>query len=175
MPPAAALKIKHGGKIDMKYDGFNRETVLKLTKMGITCGDAKGFKDILKNSCVSLAVSLHFPGQQLDYIQHAKLRLIFEAKDWDSRHPPGSRDLIIVADGETLKLGTMALVSQGVGSGFLDDKSEEVLEVSMPYQTFNKIALAQAVEMKVGATAFTLGEKNVAALRDLNGRVKPRQ
>ena len=90
-----------------------------------------------------------------------------------SRHPPGSRELVIVADGETLKPGTMALVSQGVGGGFLEDKSEEVLEVSMPYQTFNKIALAQTVEMRVGATAFELREKNVAALRDLNSRVKP--
>ena len=39
--------------------------------------------------------------------------------------------------------------------------------------TFQKIARAQVVEVKVGRTTFELGEKNLAALRDLNNRVKP--
>jgi hypothetical protein len=49
---------------------------------------------------------------------------------------------------------------------------KEVLEVSIPYQTFNKIAHAEIVEIKVGNTMFELREKNMAALRDLNNRVR---
>jgi len=49
---------------------------------------------------------------------------------------------------------------------------KEVLEVSFPHQTFQKIARAQVVEVKVGRTRFELGEKNLAALRDLNNRVR---
>jgi hypothetical protein len=49
---------------------------------------------------------------------------------------------------------------------------KEDLEVTFPYQTFKKIALAQTVEMKVGKTIFELQEKDVSALRELNNRVK---
>ncbi|HEX7175413.1 MAG TPA: hypothetical protein VF240_09155 [Pyrinomonadaceae bacterium] len=170
---AAPAAIKHGGKIEMKYDGFNLETVVALRKMQVTCGSGKGFKDISKDVCVSLAVWLHCPGQQLDFVRRARVQLIFEAEEWDRRHTPAERGLVVVADGETLRLGSMSLVSNEVGSGLLVDKSKEVLEISIPYDAFVKIARADSVEMRVGADAFPLRDKNVAALRDLNSRVKP--
>lgn len=171
--PAPAA-VKHGGKIEAKYDGFAYETVIALKKMSVTCGQAKGFKDIGKGTCVSLAVSLHCPGQQLDFVRRARLQLIFEAAEWDRRHPPGERGLTVVADGQTFRLGAMSLVSNDVGTGLLDDKAREVLEISVPYETFTKIAGAEAVEMQVGRDAFPLRDKNVAALRDLTTRVKER-
>ncbi|MGH9940974.1 MAG: hypothetical protein ACRD9R_01280 [Pyrinomonadaceae bacterium] len=164
--------IKHGGKIESKYDGFAYETIVALDKMKVTCRDARSIKAAFKDSCVSFAVSLHLPGQQLDFVRQAKLRLFFETKDWDARHASNERDLTVVADGESFKVGTMALVKQDVGGGLTDGVMSEVLEVSLPYQTFGKIARAQSIEMKVGPTAFGLKEKNVAALRDLQGRVK---
>jgi hypothetical protein len=170
---AAPAVVKHGGKIEMKYDGFNYETVVALRKMQVTCGSARGFKDISKDVCVSLAVWLHCPGQQLDFVRRARLQLIFEAEEWDRRHPPAERGLVVVADGETLKLGSMSLVSNDVGSGLLVDKSKEVLEISIPYEAFARIARADSVQMRVGPDAFPLRDKNVAALRDLNSRVKP--
>jgi hypothetical protein len=42
----------------------------------------------------------------------------------------------------------------------------------MPYAVFIKIVRAQVVEMKVGNTEFELRQQNLAALRDLNNRVK---
>ena len=154
----------HGGTIDSRYDGFNRETVVTLNKMRITCGDVKGkFKD----ACVSFVAALHCPGIQLDYVRHASLQLIFQTKDWDQRHPLNQRQLLVVADGETLRLGQMKLVSQSV-----DMLMTEVLEVAVPYAVFTKIAGAQVVEMKVGNSQFELRQQNLAALRDLNNRVK---
>lgn len=164
--------LDHGGKIETKYDGFNHETVVTLKKMRITCGGAKGLQSALEQTCVSLVASLHCPGVQLDYVRYAKLQLIFETKDWDHRHPLDERELFVVADGQRLRLGRMGLVTQNVASDRGIDVMKEVLEVSVPYQTFNKIARGQTIEIKLGKTVFALQEKNLDALRDLNNRVK---
>jgi hypothetical protein len=154
----------HGGLIESKYDGFGHETVVTLKKMKVTCASKKG---TLKSSCVNLLASLHCPGIQLDYVRYATLQLIFETEDWDQRHPLGQRELTVVADGETLRLGRMELVGQSV-----DTLMSEALQLTMPYNTFKKMVLAQNVEMQVGKSRFDLREKNLAALRDLNNRVK---
>jgi hypothetical protein len=156
---------QHDGRIESKYDGFSHETVIALKKMRVNCASKKGtFK---KDLCVNLAASLHCPGIQLDYVRHATLQLIFQTEDWDQRHPLDQRSLTVVADGETIRLGKMELVGQSV-----DTLMTETLQVTMPYRTFKKIAFAQVVEMQVGKTSFELREKNIAALRDLNNRVK---
>jgi hypothetical protein len=133
---------------------------------------AKGSESILKGVCVSLQASLHCPGKQLDYVRRATLRLTFETKNWDARHSPGERDLSVVADGETIRLGRMSLASQGVSEGWLAEDSKETLEVVVPYEAFLKLARAAYVEFSVGKTTFGLRDKNVAALRDMNNRVK---
>jgi len=170
----AALPIlqtsDHGGKIEAKYDGFSHETVITLKKMRVSCDIAKGLQT--KGVCVSVSAALHAPGKQLDYVRHATVQVIFETKNWDQRHPLTERELSVVADGETIRLGTMGLVKQDMGNDRLLDVMKEVLEVSVPYAIFNKIARAELVEMRVGNSEFTLQEKNVAALRDLNNRVK---
>ncbi|MCA1604758.1 MAG: hypothetical protein LC775_04620, partial [Acidobacteria bacterium] len=66
-----------------------------------------------------------------------------------------------------LRLGQMKLASQSV-----DTLMTEVLEVVVPYAVFTKMVRAQAVEMKVGRSEFELRPQNLAALRDLNNRVK---
>lgn len=168
----APTPVKHGGRIESAYDGFARETVVALKRMGVTCESARGLQGALKGLCVSLQVTLHCPGQQLEYVRRATLRLTFEAKDWDARHPAGQRDLSAVADGETIRLGRMTLVSHGVSDSWLAEDAKETLEVSIPYETFLKLARAEYVEMSVGKTAFPLRDKNIAALRDLNNRVR---
>jgi hypothetical protein len=164
--------VDHGGKIETKYDGFNQETVVMLKKMRITCGGAKGLQSTRKQTCVSMVASLHCPGKQLDYVRYAKLQLIFETKDWDNRHPLDERELFVVADGQRLKLGTMALANQNVAGDRGIDVMKEVLEVSVPYKIFNTISDAKTVEIKLGKSLFALQEKNLDALRDLNIRVK---
>ena len=153
----------HGGKIESKYDGFSHETIITLKKMKVNCDGTKGnFKD----GCVSLVASLHCPGIQLDYVRYARIQLIFQSKDWDQRHPVDQRDLSVVADGETIRLGRMGLFSQST-----DVMMTEVLEATIPYKTFQQIANAQVVEMQVGKSRFELRENNLMALRDLNNRV----
>ncbi|HEY8189026.1 MAG TPA: hypothetical protein VIF64_23370 [Pyrinomonadaceae bacterium] len=154
----------HGGKIDSRYDGFSHETVVTLNKMRITC---RGVKGNFKDACISFVTALHCPGIQLDYVRYVNLQLIFQTQEWDQRHPLNERQLSVVADGETLRLGQMRLVGQSV-----DTLMTETLEVEMPYPIFTKIVRAQVVQMKVGNSEFELRPQNLAALRDLNNRVK---
>ena len=167
-----APPLKHGGKIETNYDGFAHETVVELKRMSVTCGSGKGSESIIKGLCVSLRVTLHCPGRQIEYVRQATLRLTFEAKDWDARHAANERDLSAVADGETIRLGRMTLASHGVSESWLAEDAKETLEVSVPYDKFLKLARADYVEMSVGKTSFALRDKNIAALRDMNNRVK---
>ena len=166
------MPLNHGGKIETAYDGFARETVVSLKRMSVTCEAGRGMESRFKNLCIRLEATLHCPGKQLEYVRRATLRLTFEAKDWDVRHTPNERELSAVADGQTLRLGRMNLLSQAVGEGWLAEDSKETLEISVPYETFLKLARASYVELSVGKTSFALRDKNVAALRDMNNRVK---
>lgn len=168
--PATALPqeqpiVKHGGKIETKYDGFNYETVMRLKKMKVNCD---GLKDKFKEACVSIEVALHCPGTQLNYVRQVTLQVTFENKDWVHYHPLDQRDLSVVTDTETLRFGRMNLVSGKTGSW---DTKVETLEATIPYQMFKKMALSQTLEIQVGRDSVELREKNVAALKDLNSRV----
>ena len=167
----APMPLNHGGKIETAYDGFARETVVSLKRMSVTCEAGRGMESRFKNLCIRLEAVLHCPGKQLEYVRRATLRLTFEAKDWDARHSPNERQLSAVADGETIQLGTLRLVKQEAGEGWFDNRMKEVLELSVPYAAFERLARAQFVELAVGRTSFALRDKNVAALRDLNSRV----
>ncbi len=158
--------IKHGGKIETKYDGFNYETVMRLNKMKVSCD---GFKDKFKNDCVSIEVALHCPGVQLNYVRHVTLQVMFENKDWVHGHPPDQRDLSVVTDAETLHLGKMALITRTQPGSW--DTKIETLQTQIPYATFKKIVKSQSVAIKVGKSEVELRENNIAALRDLNSRV----
>jgi hypothetical protein len=162
----------HGGKIESNYDGFARETIVALRRMSVTCEGVRGMQSALKGVCVSLQAALHCPGKQLDFVRHATLRLTFETKDWDGRHPADQRELMAVADGETIRFGRMTLVSNAVSESWLAEDAKEVLEISVPYEAFLKLARADSVALAVGRTAFALRDKNIAALRDLNNRVR---
>ena len=158
--------VKHGGKIETRYDGFNYETVMRLRKMKVNCD---GFKDKFKDACVSIEVLLHCPGTQVNYVRDVTLQIVFENKDWVHFHAPDQRDLAILTDTETLRLGRMSPVRKDQPGTW--DTKIEVLEAKMPYAVFKKMAMAQSVEIQVGRDAVELREKNIAALKDLNTRV----
>ena len=159
--------IKHGGKIETKYDGFSHETVMRLRKMKINCD---GFKDKFKDACVSIEVALHCPGTQLNYVREVTIQVVFENKDWVHLHPPDQRDLSAVTDTETLRLGRMTPGAKRTGTW---DTKEETLEATIPYELFKKMALSQTLEIQIGRDSFELRKNNVLALKDLDSRVLP--
>ena len=165
-PQTPPEPVKHGGKIETRYDGFNYETVMRLRKMKVNCD---GLKDTFKDACVSIEVALHCPGTQVNYVRHVTLQVVFENKDWVHLHPPDQRDLTVVTDTETLRLGRMSPVSTSRPGNW--ETKIEVLEAKISYTNFKKIALSQSVGIQVGSSAVELREKNRAALKDLNNRV----
>jgi hypothetical protein len=164
--PQSSEPVKHGGKIETKYDGFTYETVMRLRKMKVNCD---GFKDKFKDACVSIEIALHCPGTQVNYVKHVSMQVVFENKDWVRLHSPDQRELSVVTDTETLRLGRMTPVAKNQPGTW--DTKVEVLEAQIPYAVFKKIAMSQSVELQVGRDAVELREKNIAALKDLNSRV----
>jgi hypothetical protein len=165
-PQTPPEPVKHGGKIETKYDGFNYETVMRLRKMKVNCD---GVKDTFKDACVSIEVALHCPGTQVNYVRHVTIQIVFENKDWVHLHPPDQRELTVVTDTQTLHLGRMTPVSANRPGEW--ETKVEVLEAKISYENFKKIALSQSVGIQVGNNAVELREKNRAALKDLNNRV----
>lgn len=170
LQPARALPqeqnpVNHGGKIETKYDGFNHETIVRLQKMKVSCD---GFKDKFKDACVSIEVALHCPGIQINYVREVTLRVVFENQDWVHLHPPDQRNLSVVIDTETLRLGTMAPVSAKVGTWH---NKIETLEARIPYAAFKKLAMSRMAAIQVGQDSVELRDKNIAALKDLSNRV----
>ena len=159
-------QVKHGGKIESKYDGFNYETTMRLQKMKVNCD---GFKDKFQDACVSIEVTLHLPGVQLNYVRNVTLQVVFENQDWVRIHPPEQRNLSVTTDTETIRLGRMELVTNK-RPGTWDTKIE-TLKATVPYDVFKKMVQSESVSIQVGNDAVTLREKNIAALRDLNNRV----
>ena len=159
--------IDHGGKITTKYDGFTFETQMRLQKMKVTCD---GFTGAFRDECVSIDVTLHCPGIQIDRVKNVTLQLLFETRAWNPPHPPDQRELSVVADTTTFRLGTMRFI-RPAKPDFKKEKTFETLEATVPYDLFRKIVRAESIEIQVGNSKFELREKNVAALRDLNSRV----
>jgi hypothetical protein len=162
----AQSPVKHGGKIDSRYDGFKYETVMRLQKMKVNCD---GIKDKFKDACVSIEVSLHMPGMQLNYVRTVTLQVVFENQDWVRIHAPEQRNLSISTYDQTFRLGRMELITT-TKPGTWDTKIE-TLRATIPYDTFKKIIESDTIEIQVGNDTVMLREKNIAALRDLNNRV----
>ena len=158
--------VKHGGKIESKYDGFTYETLMRLQKMKVSCD---GIKDKFTDGCVSIEVTLHMPGMQLNYVRNVTLMVIFENQDWVRTHPLEQRNLSISTYDKTYRFGRMELVTNKK-PGTWDTKIER-LQTTIPYDTFKKIIESDTIEIQVGNGAVMLREKNIAALRDLNNRV----
>jgi hypothetical protein len=162
----AQSPVKHGGKIESKYDGFTYETLMRLQKMKVSCD---GIKDKFTDGCVSIEVTLHMPGMQLNYVRNVTLMVIFENQDWVRTHPLEQRNLSISTYDKTYRFGRMELVTNKK-PGTWDTKIER-LQTTIPYDTFKKIIESDTIEIQVGNGAVMLREKNIAALRDLNNRV----
>ena len=135
--------------------------------MKVSCDGARDMFN--KDECVSIDVTLHFPGSQFNYVRNVTLQVIFENKDWVRIHPLEQRDLSISTDSQTLRFGRMQLITNKKPGTW--DSKIEVLEATIPYDAFKKMAQAKQVEIKIGPGAVTLRDNNIAALRDLDTRV----
>ena len=78
------------------------------------------------------------------------------------------RDLTFTADGQVINLGLMETGSQQTNM----DLRFETLQISLPYESFLKIANAKKVEGKLGPAKFMLAENNLSFMREFVARMK---
>jgi hypothetical protein len=133
--------------------------------------ECSAFRDSFdyKNYCVSVDVTLHCPGVQLNFVRDVSLQVIFDTKDWGLRHSVDQRDLSVVVDGETFRLGKMQLITHKDEP--MRENMVEILEARVPYKVFKKMARGETVQVQVGNSSVEFRDKNILAFRDLDSRV----
>lgn len=78
------------------------------------------------------------------------------------------RTLVLILDGEALKLGPMPSVKE-VTTGY--SLATQGLMLHVPYETFRKITNAKKVNVYLGPLKFNLADGNLSDFRDLQARM----
>jgi len=161
-PPPAKFKLKHKSRISSSYDKFKDQTIVRVGPYVLT-----GTMDyVMTSSQFFMMGAFTFEGQKLDNpVGNATIAFLSKSKDWKFLK---DRSLYALADGERLDLGT-AEHDSDVRLGGLS----ESLAVSVPYDTFVKIANGTNVEMKLGTKEFKLKDEHLEGFRDLASRMVP--
>jgi hypothetical protein len=144
-------------QIETEFNGFSNETIVRLKKTSLNCDSISG---MLKKKCYGLEVSVHYQGQQRKVASKVKIRLTAENKDW---HNEAERSLQIVADKVRYDLGTMKLLS----TQSKELTQVDILEQTISYPLFLKIASALTVKIKLGDKTMNLKPRIIAALKEI--------
>lgn len=153
-------KLKH---TVIEYDKFKDTTFVRVKPMSI---GSYTFQAIAGGLEISAMFSSK--GQKITKPETISLNIISISngfKHFDER----ARKLIVLADGEQFDLGAMQIEDMGRGPSFsrYSGGLVEVMSVSVPQESFAKIANAKKVEMQLGSKEFSLKNKHLDALREL--------
>jgi hypothetical protein len=146
------------GKIATYYNAEKNSTTVVL-----------GFSDVGGESSCGLYISANasHPGKTAaspNSVNFVVLRITPEEK---IKSAP-LRDLTFTADGQVMNLGVMETGSQQSNM----DLRFETLQISLPYDSFLKIANAKKVEGKLGTANFRFTENNLSFIREFVSRMK---
>jgi len=156
LQPSVKREFKHKAKIESNYDRFEDETHVRLESKRVL----GGFMEDVK-----MGASFFYKGQKLSTPEYFIFLFVSDTKGWRFLSET-QRELIALADGERLPLGTLDRDSKVRSGGWVS----EIMVKEVPYETFLKIATAKEVEMKLGKYEFKLKEEHLEALRDLVSR-----
>ena len=161
-PAPAKIKLKHKSRIGMMYDKFKDESTVIVGPYFLT----SGMEYALTNSQFQMMAAFTFTGQKLEKpVDHVTLAFLSSSKEWTFLQ---DQDLYVLVDGERLSLGKAERDSDIKLGGV-----KEYLGVSLPYDTFLKIANGKNVEMKLGPKEFKLKDEHLEGFRDLASRMVP--
>jgi hypothetical protein len=156
LQPPTKRAFKHKAKIESKYDRFKDQTQVQLETKRVMGGFLEDIK---------MGASFFYKGQKA---MPEDIILVFRSSTQDWRFlRETDRELIALADGERLPLGTLDRDSQVLSGG----RVIEVMATDVPYEAFMTIVNAKKVEMKLGRYQFELKEEHLEALRDLASRM----
>jgi hypothetical protein len=152
------VSVTRPGKVATYYNAEKNSTTVVL-----------GFSDVGGASPCGLYISANasHPGKTAaspNSVNFVILRITPEEK---IKSAP-LRDLTFTADGQVISLGLMETGSQQSNM----DLRFETLQISLPYESFVRIANAKKVEGKLGPSNFMLTENNLRFIREFVGRMK---
>jgi len=161
-PPPGKLKLKHKSRIAMRYDRFKDQTTVTVGPYFLS----SGLDLVMTNSRFELMALFTFEGQKLQRsIERATIGFLSSSKDWKFLK---DRSVFVLADGQRFDLGTAER-----DSDLRIGRVSEILAVSVPYETFAKIANSSKVEIRFGSKEIKLKDEHLEGFRDLASRMVP--
>jgi len=157
-PGPQIVSVTHPGKVFTHYNAERNSTSVVL-----------GFTDVAGESPCGLYISANasYPGKTVAALNSVNL-VILRITPEDKIKAAPLRDLTFTADGQLINLGLMETSSQ---QSMLDLRLE-TLQISVPYESFLRIANARRVEGKLGSARFGLNENNLTFIRQFAERLK---
>jgi hypothetical protein len=150
----AAASIAQTPQIESKYDRFEGKTNVQLDFMQVTGGK---FDGIYLNAAYQCLGDVLYCKPERVY-----LGVLIAIKDYRYDLPA---NLIVLADGEHFPLGKMLnLGTVDMLPGWKIGGTS--LLIGMPYETFQKVAKAKKVEMRLDSTEVELQEAHRSAFKD---------
>lgn len=165
----------HNWKIETSYDQAKDTTTVGLNPMQVY-GEPLDSTNYRGNDEARFYASFTYPGRTLSAPpRRVLISLISTSEDWKYTD---FRKLTALVDGKRLKLGPLErapsfTISAPADSGANDSTHQEIA-VSLPYETFLRLAGGKKVRIRMGPREFRLEENHLEALRDLGSRMAPR-
>jgi hypothetical protein len=157
-PGPQIVSVTRPGKVANYYNAEKNATTVVL-----------GFSDVGGESPCGLYISANasHPGKSAAPPNSVNLVILRITPEEKIKSAP-LRDLTFTADGQVMNLGLMETGSQQTNM----DLRFETLQISIPYESFLRIANAKKVEGKLGPAKFTLAENNLSFIREFVGQMK---
>lgn len=184
LKPPAKRKFNYTGKIVTNYDPAKDRTMVLIQLMPVKEGEDPAFDpDLRQRESLGqapgriperLQFSMYFtyPGQTLATPPYVSVGFVYVALD-PKRYE--SHELSAKVDGEKIELGRMQVVADksiAVVGGYRP-YTQRVLDMTIPYEQFLRIANAKRVKMRLGELDFDLTKDHLEAIRDLASRTAP--
>jgi hypothetical protein len=165
---ATPQRVFADGKIETSYDRAKEITTVWLIPMQVY-GEPLASANYVGCDGARFNASFTYSGRTLRaQPKRVLLSLISTSENWKYTD---FRKLTALVDGKRLKLGPLEhvpsfTVNAPANSNFDDYISQEIA-LSLPYETFLRIANGQQVQIRMGPREFELGQNHLEALRDL--------
>jgi len=170
----AKRKFKYSGKIESTYDKTKDETLVFFNLMRIRAATNLEWDGAAVTSDERVGFSMYFtyPGQKLTtpkWVGIGIASVTHEPKQY------GDYKLTIVADNQTLSIGTLTVHDKGTTRSSPQQAVGRVqmLEGTISYEQFLQIANARKVKMQIGYKELPLDTENLEAIRDLASHTIP--
>ena len=160
--------FSHNAKIETSYDQVKEITTVRLSPMQVY-GEPLASSNYVGSDEARFNASFTYSGRTLRaQPKRVLFSLISTSQDWKYTD---FRKLTALVDGKRLKLGPLEHVPSftvnAPANSNSDDYISQLIAISLPYETFVRIANGKQVQIRMGPREFELEKNHLEALRDL--------